>query len=205
MAEVGANQRHANHGIYVLCKAVRCAHGGFLDVCPRLAGGRAASWGACVLCKAVRWAVTLHASWFSGCVALPLLIRTLILPPRCHHPQRADGRIRHPLQGRTHRVHAAAPRVGSRLGAAPAGAAVGFCAQALFALFCAPWRGWLCERLAASGGTPCGPPPRSSACRCGSQTKGKKSVHPPWLGGLGCEQQHRSQSVHTLFMAGWCG
>lgn len=25
MAEVGANQRHANHGIYVLCKAVRCA------------------------------------------------------------------------------------------------------------------------------------------------------------------------------------
>lgn len=24
MAEVGANQRHANHGIYVLCKAVRC-------------------------------------------------------------------------------------------------------------------------------------------------------------------------------------
>lgn len=25
MAEVGANQRHANHGIYVLCKAVRWA------------------------------------------------------------------------------------------------------------------------------------------------------------------------------------
>ena len=39
MAEVGANQRHANHGIYVLCKAVRsvpvwgrCARAGRLWV-----------------------------------------------------------------------------------------------------------------------------------------------------------------------------
>ena len=47
MAEVGANQRHANHGIYVLCKAVRWA--GWLTAswwdagCCRLAAPRLAT------------------------------------------------------------------------------------------------------------------------------------------------------------------
>lgn len=51
MAEVGANQRHANHGIYVLCKAVRWA--AFLWARGVRNGGRPANQGIYVLCKAV--------------------------------------------------------------------------------------------------------------------------------------------------------
>jgi hypothetical protein len=83
MAEVGANQRHANHGIYVLCKAVRwadtlaecCLVAVWLDGWLRAAG--------CERPAAPRLATTLL------CSPLPLSADCSHIPSR--HPTACDG------------------------------------------------------------------------------------------------------------------
>lgn len=85
MAEVGVNQRHANHGIYVLCKAVRWA--------PRGSWRRRRPARRSVGCRP-------PAAGAPGTPAAPLAAPPCMSPtsPRTPPLQRTHGRLQHSLQ-----------------------------------------------------------------------------------------------------------
>lgn len=109
MAEVGVNQRHANHGIYVLCKAVRC--GGRPALVCIYQGRRALVVFSGEGYTPAAWCCEEDGRGVLGmCLTRPSTLgrhhpaapSLHFVPPLCPAVQRAHGGLQHPFQDRAY-------------------------------------------------------------------------------------------------------